>query len=236
MQLPIQSAPEYSAVLPLTKTEVKFRPFLVKEQRNMLLVKEDSDTKSMFNTLITMLKSVMLSDSVKIENLPMTDIEFLFLQVRSKSVGETQQLNLPCVKKDCDGQRVGTMDMSNIDVDNTERDDNNIIELNEDLSVELELPSAVKMVQISNLSEDKLLNAVLLLSMKKIYDKENIYDLKDHRDSEIQEFLDSMSVEQFNTVSKFFSDVPTISLKLETVCQKCGDKHKESISGFANFF
>ena len=236
MQLPIQSAPEYSAVLPLTKTEVKFRPFLVKEQRNMLLVKEDSDTKSMFNTLITMLKSVMLSDSVKIENLPMTDIEFLFLQVRSKSVGETQQLNLPCVKKDCDGQRVGTMDMSNIDVDNTERDDNNIIELNEDLSVELELPSAVKMVQISNLSEDKLLNAVLLLSMKKIYDKENIYDLKDHRDSEIQEFIDSMSVEQFNTVSKFFSDVPTISLKLETVCQKCGDKHKESISGFANFF
>ena len=236
MQLPIQSAPEYSAVLPLTKTEVKFRPFLVKEQRNMLLVKEDSDTKSMFNTLITMLKSVMLSDSVKIENLPMTDIEFLFLQVRSKSVGETQQLNLPCVKKDCDGQRVGTMDMSNIDVDNTERDDNNIIELNEDLSVELELPSAVKMVQISNLSEDKLLNAGLLLSMKKIYDKENIYDLKDHRDSEIQEFIDSMSVEQFNTVSKFFSDVPTISLKLETVCQKCGDKHKESISGFANFF
>ena len=236
MQLPIQSAPEYSAVLPLTKTEVKFRPFLVKEQRNMLLVKEDSDTKSMFNTLITMLKSVILSDSVKIENLPMTDIEFLFLQVRSKSVGETQQLNLPCVKKDCDGQRVGTMDMSNIDVDNTERDDNNIIELNEDLSVELELPSAVKMVQISNLSEDKLLNAVLLLSMKKIYDKENIYDLKDHRDSEIQEFIDSMSVEQFNTVSKFFSDVPTISLKLETVCQKCGDKHKESISGFANFF
>ena len=98
MQLPIQSAPEYSAVLPLTKTEVKFRPFLVKEQRNMLLVKEDSDTKSMFNTLITMLKSVILSDSVKIENLPMTDIEFLFLQVRSKSVGETQQLNLPCVK------------------------------------------------------------------------------------------------------------------------------------------
>ena len=119
MQLPIQSAPEYSAVLPLTKTEVKFRPFLVKEQRNMLLVKEDSDTKSMFNTLITMLKSVMLSDSVKIENLPMTDIEFLFLQVRSKSVGETQQLNLPCVKKDCDGQRVGTMDMSNIAVSYT---------------------------------------------------------------------------------------------------------------------
>ena len=74
------------------------------------------------------------------------------------------------------------------------------------------------------------------IAWKKIYDKENIYDLKDHRDSEIQEFLDSMSVEQFNTVSKFFSDVPTISLKLETVCQKCGDKHKESISGFANFF
>ena len=236
MQLPTQSAPEYSAVLPLTKVEVKFRPFLVKEQRNMLLVKEDSDTKSMFNTLITMLKSVMLSDNVKIENLPMTDIEFLFLQVRSKSVGETQELTLPCVKEDCDGRRVGTMDMSNINVDTTERDESNIIELNEDLSIELELPSATKMVSIADLSEDKLLNAILLLSRTKIYDKENIYDLKDHRDSEIQEFIDNMSVEQFNSVSRFFSKIPTISVELKTVCQKCKHKHEESISGFANFF
>ena len=74
MQLPIQSAPEYSAVLPLSNIEVRFRPFLVKEQRNMLLVKEDSDAKTMFKTLITMLKSVMLSDDVKIENLSISNL------------------------------------------------------------------------------------------------------------------------------------------------------------------
>ena len=236
MQLPIQSAPEYSAVLPLSNVEVRFRPFLVKEQRNMLLVKEDSDAKTMFKTLIVMLKSVMLSDDVKIENLSMTDIEYLFLTVRSKSVGETQKITLPCVVEDCDGQRHGVLDMSDIEVDSSERDDNSVIELSDELSVELQIPSATKMVNLTDLPEDKLLNAIMLLSMTKIYDKENIYDLNDYRDSEIQEFIDSMSVEQFNIVSRFFASVPSVALKLETVCEKCKDKQTDKVKGFANFF
>ena len=92
------------------------------------------------------------------------------------------------------------------------------------------------MMKISDLPEDKLLNAVLLISMTKIFDDENIYDLKDYRDSEIQNFIDNLSVEQFNLISEWFKDIPSVSLKLQTICEKCSQKHTEEVKGFANFF
>ena len=88
MQLPIQSTPEYSVELPVSKKTVKYRPFLVKEQRNMVMIKQDASVMEMYHAIVSMLQSICLSE-IKIDELPMTDVEYLFMLVRTKSVGET---------------------------------------------------------------------------------------------------------------------------------------------------
>ena len=235
MALPKLNTPTYELVLPSTGEKIKYRPFLVKEQKLLMIAKESEKYEDIANAVGNLVHSCTFGE-INAETSAMFDIEYIFMKVRSKSIGETQKITLTCVVEDCDGQRHGVLDMSDIEVDSSERDDNSVIELSDELSVELQIPSATKMVNLTDLPEDKLLNAIMLLSMTKIYDKENIYDLNDYRDSEIQEFIDSMSVEQFNIVSRFFASVPSVALKLETVCEKCKDKQTDKVKGFANFF
>ena len=120
MQLPIQSAPEYNAELPVSKKTVRFRPFLVKEQRNMIMVTEDSSTTEMYNALVNMLQSVLITD-IQVDELPMTDLEYLFIQVRAKSIGETQELDMKCSKtEDCDGKVKMKLDLNDIVISKTD--------------------------------------------------------------------------------------------------------------------
>ncbi len=233
MQLPIQSAPQHSVVLPITGKKIKFRPFLVKEQRNMLMVKEDSKADLIFDSLVHMLESVTEAD-FKIDSLPMTDIEFLFMNVRAKSVGETQDVQYPCRQKGCDGTLNCKVDISKIEVEKPDTDGR--IELSKDLKVQLEVPSAKKMMSVIDLNEQDMIKQLMLICMTKIFDDENIYDLSEYRDSEISAFVDSLTMEQFGEMAKFFENMPSVKLPMKGVCGKCGAKDEQVIQGFVNFF
>tara|TARA_Y100000004_G_scaffold173027_1_gene210466 strand:- start:540 stop:1253 length:714 start_codon:yes stop_codon:yes gene_type:complete len=237
MQLPIQSAPEYSAELPVSKKTVRYRPFLVKEQRNMLMVTEDSTTTEMYYALVSMLQSVLITD-IQVDELPMTDLEYLFIQVRAKSIGESQEVDIKCNKtEDCDGKVKMKLDLNDIVISKTDIPQDGRIQLNEELTVELAVPSSKNMMSVVDVTdESEMIRKLMLISMRKIYDKENIYELSEYRDSEIVDFLESLTIEQFTKISKFYESLPTVSIDMKGVCNKCKKKHIQSIQGFANFF
>ena len=238
MQLPIQSAPEYRVELPVSQKTVRYRPFLVKEQRNMLMVKEDATPEEMYYALVGMLQSVCIDD-LKIEELPMTDVEYMFMHVRARSVGETQSVQGPCQQIDCDGTVNFKVDMTDLQVTMPENkvDIDGRIEINDELTVQLVIPTSKQMMSVAGIkNESDMIRQLLLLSLTKIYDKENIYDLKEYRDSEIIDFVESLTIEQFANISKFFEEVPTVHIDIEGVCDTCKAKAKDRIQGFANFF
>ena len=239
MQLPIQSAPEYRVELPVSKQTVRYRPFLVKEQRNMIMVKDDATPNEMFYALVSMLQSVCLDD-VKIDALPMTDVEFFFMHVRTRSVGETVKVQSPCRKKDCDGTVNSQCDFTDIKVTEPENpilSDDGRVPLSEELTVQLKVPTSKEMMSVADIeNESDMIRQLMLLSLVKIYDKENIYELKEYRDSEIVDFIESLTIQQFAGVSKFFEEIPTVSIEMKGVCDTCKAKSMETIQGFANFF
>ena len=160
MQLPIQSTPEYSVELPVSKKTVKYRPFLVKEQRNMIMIKQDASVMEMYYAIVSMLQSVCLSE-LKIDELPMTDVEYLFMLVRTKSVGETQDVQLECQVEDCDGTAKFKTDLSDIEIEQPKvrTDNNGLVELNEDLSVQLVVPSSKQMMSVMDKDESEMIKA-----------------------------------------------------------------------------
>ncbi len=235
MQLPIQSTPEYSVELPVSKKTVKYRPFLVKEQRNMIMIKQDASVMEMYYAIVSMLQSVCLSD-LKIDELPMTDVEYLFMLVRTKSVGETQDVTMPCIVEDCDGTAKYKSDLSNLEIIQPDNRADGLVKLNEELSVQLVVPSSKQMMSVMDKDESEMIKDLMLVSMTKIYDKENIYDLSEYRDSEIVDFLESLTIEQFANISKFYEDLPVMKIHMKGICEKCETKQDRTLQGFANFF
>ena len=117
MALPVQKVPEYFCELPLTGLEVKFRPFLVAEQKSLLLLQESDNRKEVFNALTSLIKAVTFGELQDISFLPIADLEYLFLQVRMKSIGETVDLNLICQQEDCNAQTPVKLDLNDVQLD-----------------------------------------------------------------------------------------------------------------------
>ena len=108
--------------------------------------------------------------------------------------------------------------------------------MNEELSVQLVVPSSKQMMSVMDKDESEMIKDLMLVSMTKIYDKENIYDLSEYRDSEIVDFLESLTIEQFANISKFYEDLPVMKIHMKGICEKCETKQDRTLQGFANFF
>lgn len=234
MGLPIQKAPTYNCVLPITGTEVEFRPFLVKEQANMLVTKETEDPKAMFNALMGLLKSVT-EGKLDASNIPMADLEYLFMMIRTKSVGETAKVPLPCQTETCDNVIIDDIILTDMQVDTSEMLESKI-KLNDTLYIELVAPSAELVFGIEGMEEVEMIKPVLRNCLVRIYDEENVYEMADHRDSEIDEFVESLTVQQFEMITEYFASIPRLSYSHEYKCPKCGETHTQEIAGLENFF
>ena len=234
MSLPIQKAPTYKCELPVSGIEVSYRPFLVKEQNHLLVARESEDATAIFDAIMAMIKSVT-EGKVDGSKLPLIDLEYLFLQIRTKSVGETAKIPLMCKNDDCDGVGFQELDLTTVEVDTSNMIDNKI-ELNENLMVELSPPSSKIIYEIEGLDEVEMIKPILRTCMVRIYDDENIYEMAEHRDSEIDEFIENLTVQQFEMITKYFDSMPTLKKEMEYKCDKCGEVSNNVIQGLQNFF
>ena len=234
MALPIQAAPSYTLTLPITKKVVKYRPFLVKEQRSLLVARESENTKDIMQAVIDMISAVT-SKTVDANKLPVGDLEYLFMQIRAKSVGETAGISVACTDNECDGWGRVEVDLNDVTVD-VDEDVNNMIQLNDDLVVEMQYPTVTSVTKVEGMNEADAIKPVLRGCMVRLFDDENVYEFAEYRDSEIDDFIDSLTIDQFEKMTEFFQNVPTLKHEVEYTCSKCKKESTRVLEGLNSFF
>ena len=233
MGLPIQKAPTYNCELPLTGLKVKFRPFLVKEQSHLLIIKESQGEEEIFDAIAEMIKAVT-NGEIDATKLPMADLEYLFINIRARSVGESIEVPYICRNQGCGHIHRSTLDLLSLDVDDVDIEEQ--IQISDNLIVEMRPPIAKDAIKWAGLNEAELIKPLMRTCMVRLYDEEEIYEMNDHRDSEIDEFIESLSLEQFDKISNFFTSLPALQHKEKWTCEKCGNKNNVVLKGLQNFF
>ena len=238
MPLPKITTPTYELELPSTQKKVRYRPFLVKEEKVLLIALETEDTKEITNAIRAVIKSCVLTRGIKVETLPTFDIEYLFLNIRGKSVGETIEVNLICPD---DGV---TEVKKNIPIDDIQiqRTDGhtNQIKLDDNIMMELKYPSLDQFIKNNfDFAEGNQMDQSFELigtCIDKIYTEEEVWTASDCTKKELTEFLESMNSSQFKEIENFFETMPKLS---HTIKVKNPETEKESdvvLEGLASFF
>lgn len=233
MALPkLNSNPKYEMVIPSLQKKVRFRPYLVKEEKILLMAFESQDTiqamKAIIDTII-----VCVDDKIKKEELTTFDVEYMFTKLRSKSVGERSNINVACSNCEENNEVSINIDEIEIALDNPSQ----TIELQEDVHVEMGYPSAeVLMNMKEGISQTEQLIELVIYSIKNIMSEEEQLNASDVSNKELREFVDSMTGEQFKKVSEFVATIPTLTKDIEFECKKCETENKTTLSGFTDFF
>ena len=242
--LPKIDVPIYELTLPLTKKLIRFRPFLVREEKILLMAMESEDADSVLLAVKQILTNCCLDD-IDIEELPITDIEFLFLNLRARSVNEIVELPYRCnnkigpegEEKECGN--IVKLEMNLLDI-HPEVHEKKIdkIELTQNMGILIKYPS-FKMVEEAQKQEgsevDKLMN-VLVACIDGVYTEETIFYSKDVPKKELMEFIENLTREQFGKIQEFFETMPKIKKDVDFNCAKCGYHEKITIEGLQSFF
>jgi hypothetical protein len=241
--LPKIDVPIYNVELPLTKKKIRYRPFLVKEEKLLMMAMESDDFKGVLTTIKQVANNCIL-DEVDVDDLPVTDIEFLFLHLRARSVSEVVELNYKCnntVKNDEGNDKtcnhIVKLDFNIFDIKPTfDEKHSNKIELSKDLGIVMRYPTFESVEQIEDVDDIQKVFSILATCIDYIYDADNMYYAKDVTKEELIEFIDSMSREQFEKVKTFFDTMPKLKKNVEFKCGKCGYSENIEVEGIQNFF
>ena len=238
MPLPTIATPSYFLTLPSTGKEIKYRPFLVKEEKLLVLALESEDTKEISNAIKEVLKNCIQTRGIKVETLPTFDIEFLFLNIRGKSVGEEIEVNITAP----DDNKTQITVKINVDDIKVQKNKNhtNKIKLDDSLMMEMKYPSLDQFIK-SNFdfnSDDVVNQSFDLISscIDKIYNEEEVWDTRDVTKKELEEFLDQMNSSQFKQIEKFFETMPKLSHTLKVTNPNTGVESEIVLEGLTSFF
>jgi hypothetical protein len=239
MNLPILENPIFIGTVPSTGQKFEFRPFLVKEQKILLMALEADDMNQIFVAFKDIFQACIRSKEIDFDSMPSFDVESLFLQIASKSVGEVSELLVPCTN--CKEPNKIGVNMENTSVKNIEeyKGNKNIIQLNDTVGMKLKFPSAKDLMRISaddNKSDADLIYDTLLVSIESIFDANNVYPADESTEAELREFIDSFSFAQMKKVEQFFDKTPYLALDCNFTCTKCGTENKQEIKGLKSFF
>ena len=246
MALPKIAAPTYELTIPSTGEKVKYRPFLVKEEKVLLLAMEDGSVAAMTKAMRDII-SACTEGEVKLNDLAPFDLEYFFLQLRGKSIGDTIDLtfnkpaNLECGKgeKDCRQTCMISINIDDIAVDSSKIKDSKI-ELTDTIGVKLNYPQLETVSKyagtlgVNMKSEDifKLINECI----EYIWDEDEIFKAKDSTKKELTEFIESLSTDQFSKIRDYFEGMPRLKHTIEWKCPKCDKKTPMLLEGIDAFF
>ncbi len=238
MPLPKIATPTYELTLPSTGKQVQYRPFLVKEEKLLVIALESEDNKQITTAIKAVLKACVLTKGIKIETLPTFDIEFLFLNIRGKSVGEELDVNIVC--PDDEKTEVAVkIDLDDIEV---QRDENhtNQIKLDDTLMMEMKYPSLDEFIKNNFDFNDKnqMDQSFQLIAscIDKIYTEDEVWATADCTKKEVNEFLEGMNSNQFKEIETFFTTMPKLSHTISVTNPKTKVKSDVVLEGLAAFF
>ena len=240
MALPKIDQPVYDLILPLSKKKIKFRPFLVKEQRNLLMSMESNDKDSIEKNIKQVLNNCTITKKIDIESLPVVDIEYYFLQLRARSVGEIVENKYRCDNevegKICGNIMETSLNLLDIKVENL-KENNDVIQITDTISIKLSYPKFSVLEKLSKLENvADIAFEMIADSVEYICDGEQFYYPKEVPHEEIVEFIESLNQKEFAKIENFFTDLPKLQKKINMKCSRCGFEHNLDVEGLESFF
>ena len=238
MPLPKIATPRYELELPSTEETITYRPFLVKEEKVLVIALESEDSKQITNAIKTVIQSCIITRGIKVEKLPTFDIEYLFLNIRGKSVGEEIEVNIIC-PDDGETQVPVSIDLDDIQIQKNENH-NKQIKIDESIMMEMKYPSLDQFIKNNFDFTDK--NAMdqsfelIATCIDKIYTEDEVWAAADCSKKEIKEFVESMNSTQFKDIEKFFETMPKLSHAITVTNPNTNVESVVVLEGLSSFF
>ena len=242
--LPKIDVPVFSINLISTGKEVKFRPFTVKEEKLFLMANESSDLKTVVDTTKQVLNNCIISE-VDVDKLPVFDIEYLFLNIRARSVSEVINLNYKCNNDIKNEKDEGThkcghtvkIDVNILDIKpKTDAKQENKIQITDKVGMVMKYPNFDTLKKYENVNQADVIMKLTANCIEYIYDDDQIYYAKDTTEDELIDFIEGMQSKDLEKIKNFFDNMPKISKDLDFKCGKCGHEEKIIVEGLESFF
>jgi len=236
--LPKIVAPSYELELPSTEETIQYRPFLVKEEKLLVIALESEDTKQITTAIKTVIKNCILTKNIKVEALPTFDIEYLFLNIRGKSVGEELEVNIIC-PDDGETQVPVKINLDDIKVQKNEEHTNKI-KIDNSIMMEMKYPSLEQFIKnnfdFTNKNAMDQSFDLIASCIDKIFTEDEVWSTADVTKKELTDFLESMNSSQFKEIEKFFETMPKLSHKIKVKNPKTEVESEVILEGLASFF
>lgn len=238
--LPNIDVPTYDIKLPSNGQTITVRPFLVKEEKLLLMAVKSDDAQEIIRATKQVINNCIVSPEINIDTLPFFDIDYMFIALRAKSIGESIDVNFLC-QNDVNGNRCGgkfvvPIDISNVEVENNDKSQLDI-KFHDDLIFKMKYPSYSIMKQIDEKAgqlDSKI--QIIMACVDKIFNKGQYYTNKDFTPGELQNFIESLTHQQFELLEKFIGNFPSFRAVGNGKCLKCGKDHSVRYKDFINFF
>ncbi len=235
MALPkLNDAPKYSVQIPSLQKTIRFRPFLVKEEKVLLLAMESENSDDILLAILDTIQACVVDD-INVRKLTSYDVEYLFTQIRSKSVGETTKIGVECTS--CSEQNEVTVQVDSIQVQGLENS-HKTVHLSSEMELELSHPAYYDLFEDPNVKSGdptETIFAMVRHSLDKLKTEDDIINLRNETAENLDEFIGSMNTEQFEGIREFVENAPAMQYDVEFNC-KCGQHNKQELRGIQSFF
>lgn len=233
MALPKLSTPKYMTKVPSTGKEVEFRPYQVKEEKMLMMAAESQDERQIIGSMKDLITACTFG-ALDINKLTMFDLEYVFVKLRSKSVGETTTVGMTCTE--CGEKTDIKISLEEVEV-NVDKNLDSKIELADGVGVTMRYPGINDMMDIGSEQNDvDKMMSMIRASIDTIYTSEEVFNIKEQSSTEVDEFIDSLTSKQFSEIREYLEKMPTAQMNIEYECEHCDAKNDQVIKGTANFF
>ena len=237
MPLPKINTPTYELSLPSNGKKIKYRPFLVREEKILIMALDTENQKQITDAVVEILDACIMTRGIKVQNLATFDIEYIFLNVRSKSVGETINVNIICPDDEKTSVEV-PIDLESIKV-KKDKSHTNIVKIDDNLSLKLKYPSMEQFIENNFEATDETIKNTMKLitsSIDMIFSEEESWNASESTEKELEDFIEQLNSKQFQTIEKFFDTMPKLSHRVKVTNPKTNVESTVILEGLAAFF
>ena len=230
MALPkLNSEPKYELIIPSLKKKVKFRPFLVKEEKVLMIAMESGDQKDALNAILDTI-SVCIQDKINLNTLTTFDVEYLFVQIRAKSIGESVTLEGTCSA--CGHKQDVKLNLETVTIDKVSEDLEDTFEVGSGIKIKVKPMRFIDSTSVTEINITEIIGKMI----DTIYDDENLYNASEYTKSDLDDFVNQLPRSVLTDIEKYIKGLPKLITTVEFVCEKCGHHNKYVLEGFQDFF
>ena len=232
MALPIVEVPKYSVTIPSTGESVVYRPYLVKEEKILMIAMESENQEQVMRAVKEVIAACTFN-KINVDTLTVFDMEYVFLKLRSKSVGEVSKIGIKCAE--CSSLNDIEVQLDILEVTKPE-EDSSVVMITDKIGVKLRYPTVKDVNVLSKYSGTEAAMKTIVACIDNIFDDEKVYPAKDSTPKELEQFVEALNSEQFKKMQKFFETMPSLKHDAKFTCVSCGHQNQLLIKGLANFF